>query len=263
MSTVEFDRTLLFMTVHGIQLDIAWESPSLNCARVLELLAAAPPKPNSLVVLPELFATGFSMNVELVARAQREAEEFCAELAACFRINLVAGIGAASRKNRAKNFAVAFAPDGKVALRYAKTHPFSFGKENEFYDAGEETVSFSLNDVKVAPLICYDLRFPEAFRAHEEMPELFCVIANWPASRAHHWRSLLVARAIENQAFVVGVNRCGDDPNVSYNGGSLVVGPRGDVLCDAGIEETVFGATLNMEDLRLYRAEFPALKDRK
>ena len=263
MSTVDFDRTPLFMTVLGVQLDIAWESPSPNCARVLELLDAAPPERNSLVVLPELFATGFSMNVEIVARAQREAEECCAALAARFGIYLIAGIGAAARKNRAMNFAVAFAPDGKVVARYAKTHPFSYGKETEFYDAGEELVAWSLNDIKVAPLVCYDLRFPEAFRAHQEMPELFCVIANWPASRAHHWRSLLVARAIENQAFVVGVNRCGDDPNVSYSGDSLIVGPRGEILCDAGNEETVFGATLDMEDLHLYRDEFPALKDRK
>jgi len=114
----------------------------------------------------------------------------------------------------------------------------------------------------VAPFICYDLRFPELFRmAVRQGAQLYVVIANWPASRVHHWVTLLQARAIENQAYVVGVNRCGSDPKVAYAGRSLVVSPRGVILADAGGGERVLSAELDLAALQAYRAEFPVLQD--
>jgi predicted amidohydrolase len=249
------------MTLCGLQLDSAWENPRRNFARVMELVEAAPPEPGALLVLPELFATGFSMNVPVVVAAQSETEMFCAALASKFDITIVAGIGVASGKTRAQNHAVVFAPNGKIIARYSKLHPFSYGKETQFFDAGNELVTFDWNGLRVAPFVCYDLRFPEIFRAARA--DIYCIGANWPATRAEHWNILLRARAIENQAYVIGVNRCGDDPYLQYSGGSMVVGPRGEILADAGKAETLFGAAISPDDLQRYRDEFPALKDRR
>jgi len=114
----------------------------------------------------------------------------------------------------------------------------------------------------VQPAVCYDLRFPELFRTPAARgAELICVIANWPAARESHWLALLKARAIENQAYVAAVNRCGRDPNVEYAGRSQIIGPRGEVLEDAGNGEAVIAAELDATLLRQYRGQFPALGD--
>jgi predicted amidohydrolase len=249
------------MTIYGLQFDILWEDPERNGARVLEILEAAPPQRDGLLVLPELFSTGFSMNLPVVTQTASATETLCAEIAARFGITVVAGIGTCSVGNRALNQAVAFAPNGDVLARYSKLHPFSYGRETEFYDAGEQIVTFSWNGLRVAPFVCYDLRFPEIFR--EARADIYCVGANWPAARAEHWNILLRARAIENQAYVIGVNRCGADPHLGYAGGSLLVGPRGEILADAGSEEKLISAQVVPDDLHEYRAHFPALKDRR
>ncbi|HKG80277.1 MAG TPA: nitrilase-related carbon-nitrogen hydrolase, partial [Pyrinomonadaceae bacterium] len=114
----------------------------------------------------------------------------------------------------------------------------------------------------VSPFICYDLRFPEIFRAAVfQGAQLFVVIANWPASRVRHWITLLKARAIENQAYVMGVNRCGNDPKLSYSGHSMIIDPRGEVLADASEVEGVISAEIDAEALAQYRREFPFLND--
>ena len=121
---------------------------------------------------------------------------------------------------------------------------------------------FHWRDFAVSPFICYDLRFPEHFRvAARRGAQLITVIASWPVARIQHWVTLLQARAIENQAYVAGVNRCGTDPKLSYNGRSLIVSPRGDILADAGNGECVISAGLNLKELLAYRAELPFLAD--
>jgi omega-amidase len=127
---------------------------------------------------------------------------------------------------------------------------------------GTGIATFSCNSFTVAPFICYDLRFPEAFRvATRRGAQVLVVIANWPASREAHWRSLLNARAIENQAYVAGINRCGTDPNHTYAGRSLIIDPRGEILADAGPSEGWIEAHLDLASLTAYRSEFPALED--
>jgi omega-amidase len=114
----------------------------------------------------------------------------------------------------------------------------------------------------VAPFICYDLRFPEAFRvATRRGAQVLAVIANWPAAREGHWMTLLRARAIENQTFVIGVNRCGTDPNHTYSGRSQIIDPRGEILADAGSTEGLIHGRLDLQLLTAYRNEFPALRD--
>jgi predicted amidohydrolase len=164
---------------------------------------------------------------------------------------------------RVRNKALLFTPQGELGGFYAKRRPFTPGGESEHYIAGEKTAVFNLPGCRVAPLICYDLRFPELFRASAatHQPELFVVIANWPQKRILHWTRLLQARAIENQAFVVGVNRVGTDPFYIYTGHSSIVDFNGDILQDAGETDGFIGVTLDLATLRKYREGLPFLKD--
>ena len=141
--------------------------------------------------------------------------------------------------------------------------PFAPGGEAQHYVAGERAVVFRWGDCRVSPFICYDLRFPEIFReaAAAHRPELFVVIASWPEKRISHWMALLKARAIENQAYVVGVNRIGSDPYYAYTGQSAIIDPHGEVLADAGEGEGVIRAELDLATLRKYREGLPFLGD--
>ncbi len=254
------------MNVIGLQLDIAWENKPANYAKVRRLLTDAGPEKDSLVVLPEMFATGFSMNTEVVAEPYGgPTEQFLAGAAREFGICLVAGVAMRGRDGRARNKALGFSPAGDLLTFYAKMHPFTPGGESEHYAAGEQPVVFRWGDCAVSPFICYDLRFPEIFReaAAAHRPELFTVIASWPEKRIQHWVRLLQARAIENQAYVVGVNRVGSDPYYSYTGRSVIVDPQGEVLADAGETEGCIRAQLDLGGLRKYREGLPFLADMK
>ena len=251
------------MVVLLCQLDVVWEDPVANHARASALLAGATVPAGSLVVLPEMFATGFSMNDAQAAEPPGGPSElFLASLAQRHAVTVVAGLAVRGPDGRARNQALTFGPNGALLTRFTKLHPFALGQEHEHYAAGHEIATFAWQGLVVAPLVCYDLRFPETFRAAiRRGAELFVVIANWPAVRIQHWIALLRARAIENQAFVIGVNRCGQDPVHSYPGRSLVIDPLGEILVDAGEREGCATVTLNEAGLRQWRQGFPALRD--
>ena len=254
------------MHVIAIQLDIVWENKSANHEKVRRLLSSVRPLPGTLVVLPEMFATGFSMNVGLVAEPYGgETEKFLAATAKEFGVYLVAGAPMLGRDGRARNKALVFSSGGELLAFYAKMRPFTPGGEREHYVAGEHPVTFKWDESTVSPFVCYDLRFPELFReaAAAHRPELFAVIASWPDKRIHHWVTLLQARAIENQAYVIGVNRIGTDPHYTYCGRSLIVDPLGTILADAGAAEGVISAQLDLANLRKYREGLPFLADMK
>ncbi len=251
------------MRVYCCQIDILWERPAENCAKVRALLDRVEPLPGSLVILPEMFATGFSMAAfNLPEGDGRRVEAFLAELAREYGVFLLAGVVNLGGGGLGRNEAVVFSPDGALAVRYTKMHPFSLGTEAEHYEAGNEVVTFSCAGCVTAPFICYDLRFPEVFRvAARRGAQLFVVIASWPTVRIEHWLVLLRARAIENQAYVVGVNRCGSDPKLAYPGRSVVVDPLGECVADAGEGETCLVANLDLERVASWRRDFPALRD--
>ena len=255
------------MHVACCQMDIAWEDKPANYRQVEVLLSATPLPAGTLLLLPEMFATGFTMNAGAVAEPiDGPTSRFLAELARRYGIFVQAGvvIGTGSAAHP-RNETLVFAPDGRLLARYAKIHLFSFAGEQEHYTPGEEIVSFAWSETVVAPCICYDLRFPELFRAAVARgAEVVSAIACWPAAREAHWRALLRARAIENQCYVTAVNRCGCDPSgTAYSGGRRIVDPGGAILADAGQHEGVIQATLGLESLRSYRREFPALRDRR
>jgi len=251
------------MKIIGLQLDTVWENKAANHAKALALLDAARPPAGSLVVLSEMFDTGFSMNVAGIHDSDsRETQDFLSRAAAGHKIYLLGGVVTKDESGRGRNQAVVYAPDGRELARYCKLQPFTLGGEADHYAAGQSLCLFNWQEFTVASFICYDLRFPELFRAAAKRgANLFTVIASWPSPRADHWVSLLKARAIENQSYVIGVNRCGDDPKLHHSGHSVIFDPGGKLLADAGTEEAWMEAEVDYQALLDYRRTLPFLAD--
>ncbi len=251
------------MKVFCCQFDVAWENKSANLAKVKSLLAPASVPPGSLVLLPEMFSTGFTMNAPAATEPPAgSTEEALAGLARERRIFLLAGLVGLGSDGRSRNQSVVFSPEGREIARYSKIHPFTLGGESANYAAGTQIVTFKWRAMIVAPFICYDLRFPEIFRiAAWQRPHLCTVIASWPEARIGHWVKLLQARAIENQCYVAGCNRIGRDPKHNHTGRSLIVNQHGEILADAENQECIIDAELDLPALEEYRRSLPFLDD--
>ncbi|WP_145385373.1 nitrilase-related carbon-nitrogen hydrolase [Stieleria neptunia] len=251
------------MQIAAVQLNMAWEDKAANHQRLRDLLSAATIQPGALVIVPEMFETGFSMNVEVTAQTEaREGEALLRDLARQYDVAMMGGVASPVSEGRSSNQCVVFAPDGTQLARYQKMHPFSFTGEANHYNAGTSQVVFQWQGVKITPFICYDLRFPETFRpAILRGAELITVIACWPAVRSEHWVRLLQARAIENLAPVVGVNRCGEEPKLKFDGRSCAFDHMGTPLFEAADQEQVITTEIDLEAARRWRSKFPALQD--
>lgn len=252
------------MQIIGFQTDIAWEDPATNFDRIESLVAAESIESGSLLVFPELSTVGFSMNsVQMVESGECDSMAYFAGLAARLDCWVLAGIPRRlPHFGGIGNTATFFSREGLEVKYYRKCRPFSPAGEAEAYRSGEASLVLPVEDWQVSPFICYDLRFPELFRdASHRGAELMVVIANWPTARVDHWHTLLQARAIENQAYVVGINRAGRDPQVAYPGASLIVDPLGEVLSRAGSGVEVIRAVLDRHRLVEWRSQFPALSE--
>ena len=251
------------MHIAAVQLDIQWEDRPANHARVRQLLDRVDLPAGTLVVLPEMFDTGFSNNTAGTDPGeQSQSETFCRGLARERNVAVLASFVTRAGGGRFANEAVAFSPAGAELARYRKMRPFTGGSEHLHYPAGSRHVLFDWQGMRVAPFICYDLRFPELFRpAVRDGAELFVVVANWPEQRSEHWVRLLQARAIENLAYVLGVNRCGTDPNLSYDGRSCLFDHMGRQMFQADAHEQVVLSEIDPHLLRKWRNDFPALRD--
>lgn len=251
------------MKIIGVQLDSVWENKAANHQKATAWIQKAAPEPGSLVLLSEMFATGFSMNVEAIAEGEAgETQQFLSQTAAEHKIYLLGGVVTKDASGRGRNESVVYGPDGREHARYCKIQPFTLGGESAAYVAGQDVQLFEWQGFTVAPFICYDLRFPEIFRrATAQGANLFTVIASWPSMREDHWVSLLKARAIENQAYVIGVNRCGQDPKFYHSGKSRIFEYSGQVLGEAGAEECAIGAEVSLNGLLDYRKALPFLAD--
>ncbi len=252
------------MQIVAVQLDIAWLDRPANHRRVTELLDAADVRPGALVALPEMFDVGYVMDAEPATEPGGGTTlRFCAELAATRGVTLLAGVTSRDGQGVARNQAIAFGPTGDEIARYTKRHPFTPMQEDEHFPAGDKVVTFDWAGLSVCPLICYDIRFPEDFHLGlKQGAEVYVVTANFPAARQDHWHTLLCARAIENQALVVGVNRTGSDPAVEYAGGSTVIAPDGTVLACAGDEETALCVDVDPSCVAESREKFGVWRER-
>ena len=269
------------MIVIGIQMDIAWEDPAENFRRVAEMAGGAldrvdrsetstgaddkggPGSVPRLLVLPEMFATGFSMDAEAVSAFADETRGFLSGLASRLSVFILGGYAEPADPLPANACSI-FAPDGTEVLHYRKLHPFSLAKEDRHYIGGDSLETANLEGVRVTPLICYDLRFPEPFRPAATGTDLYCVIANWPDKRREAWSTLLRARAIENQAFVLGVNRVGMAGTEPHAGDSVLVDPMGSVVAEAeAYKETVVFGKVDPREVTRVRRRLSFLKDRR
>lgn len=254
------------MLAFACQIDTKWEAPSENLDRIESAIIEAAPPEGSLFVLPEMATTGFSMAPGSLAEpAGGKAEARLAQLAAKQKIFLVVGLAVAlPRPSTYANQLLTFTPTGELASRFTKLHPFSLTSEQDSFPPGEFVHQFDAGGFKVSPFVCYDLRFPEVFRtAAANGTQLFIVAANWLEFRQEHWTLLARARAIENQAYVIAVNRAGSDPSFNYLGGSLIVGPNGDLLASAGTRQETISAEIKPESVSRIRSELPFLADRR
>ncbi|MFI4881369.1 MAG: nitrilase-related carbon-nitrogen hydrolase [Phycisphaerales bacterium JB064] len=262
------------MRAHLVQLDIVWEDREANFARVGRLLDGVDVRAGDLVVLPEMFDSGFSLNTEVTADDGATAEWLAGladDLGAVVMGGRTVGGCANGGCGKATNHCMVFAPGGdggqpRLLCDYAKIHPFTYGRESEKFVGGRHVEAFRWqagdDALTVCPTICYDLRFPELYRLGlAKGAEAFTCIANFPAARQSHWRTLAIARAIENQAFMLAVNRCGNDPHLAYAGGTIAVDAKGQVIGELGEEEGVLTVELDLAAFHDWRREFPAWKD--
>jgi predicted amidohydrolase len=251
------------MNVFAVQLDIVWHDKQANHQKADALLDRANIPAGSLVVLPEMFATGFSMAVpEITDDVKHETEQWILQTARRRNVAVMAGLVTRAADGRGRNEALIAFPDGRTPVRYQKLQPFTLGGETKNFEAGNQIVLFEWQGFQIAPFICYDLRFPELFRAATlKGAQVLINIASWPIMRDEHWVTLLKARAIENLCYVVGVNRCGKDPNFLYSGRSLILGPQAGEIANAGTVEGVISGHLGLQPLLDWRKAFPALSD--
>jgi omega-amidase len=257
------------MEIVLVQMQIARGKPALNRAKVQALTAELRPSKPALLVLPELFSTGYLVQGDLGseeawATAAEEDREFLSQTARRLEC-WVAGttLEAGSGEGKFRNLSLIYNPAGESVARYQKVHPFSLGGEDRVFTRGEEIVTFDLDAWQVQPTVCYDLRFPELYRAGSMRGvHLILVQSNWLEARQAHWETLLKARAIENQAYVAGVNCTGNQDKINYVGGSMVISPKGEALAKAGAEEGLVRARLDLDFVKLWRRQFPALRDR-
>ncbi len=249
------------MKIAGLQWDIIWENRSENFQTVEGF--AAQLVDAELIVLPEMFATGFSMDVDLVAESETaESESFLRNFAMKSGSATLGGLVRRGDGKKGRNELTAFDPNGQKLVDYRKNRTFRFTGESDHYENGTEVVTFDWGGGTICPLICYDLRFPELFRrGAAQGAELFVVIASWPTVRVEHWLALLRARAIENLAYVLGVNRTGSDPENEYPGRSVLFDHMGNLVADAGEEPGIVSGEVDWQAVRDWRKKFPALQD--
>ena len=251
------------MKVAAIQHDIMFEDPAATRAHVTGLIAEAAAVGSRLIVLTEMFDTGFTMRPEVVAEDEGgPSEQFLIDKAGQHEAWVIASIAQRGPDGRYRNNAVVAGPDGS-AHRYAKIHPFSYDGEHEHYAAGSDHLTVDIDGMRTSLFICYDLRFANEFWEQAPVTDLYVVPANWPEGRRDDWRALLRARAIENQAYVVGVNRVGIAKELAYRGDSAIIDPLGLTLAEANVGEAVLTADVAAEAVAKVRAEFPFLRDRR
>ena len=250
------------MKIALVQYNPKWEDKESNKVRILQLINDL--KEVELIVFPEMSLTGFTMKSnEMAEGIQGNSFRFFAELAREKSSHIMAGI-IEQRNNRKYNSLIHIKPDGKLVKLYRKIHPFSYSTENQHYNAGVRPAITKIRKWKIGLTICYDLRFPELYRKYgKKRTHLIVNIANWPDTRVEHWRTLLKARAIENQCYVAGVNRVGDDPKLHYTGFSSVYDPMGKELIAVENEEKVIEADLDKNYVNEVREKFPFLNDIK
>ena len=244
------------MRVGLFQYDMSWKNKAENKSKILSILKASGIKNIDWIIFPEMTLTGFSMDLQETTISDADID-FFKNISKNYNCNVSFG-GVVESNNRN----ITINRHGDVISQYSKVHLFGYGDESSHYKNGKKGSNFDLEGTRVVPLVCYDLRFSYLFWDNATNTDLFYIIASWPASRRSHWMTLLKARAIENQCFVIGANRIGADPNLTYTGDSMVIDPMGNEILSCHDEEGVHIVEINVEEVSRTRTSFPFLKDR-
>jgi len=250
------------MKIALVQYSPVWEDKEANKNKILSMIENV--EGVELFVFPEMTLTGFTMSSrEMSETIQGESFRFFSSIAAKKKSNLFAGI-IERRNKRVYNTLIHIKPDGNLHKLYRKVHPFSYSDENKHFNAGVKPALTKIKKWQIGLTICYDLRFPELFRKYgKKKAHLIVNIANWPDTRIEHWRTLLKARAIENQCYVAGVNRVGQDPKLNCIGFSSVFDPMGKEIVAIENDEKVIVVELDKNYVNEIREKFPFLDDIK
>jgi omega-amidase len=246
----------LFMKIGLFQYDISWENKDANKSKILSILASSDTKNIDWIMFPEMTLSGFSMDLSKSTISDDDMA-FFKKISKDHNCNVSFG-GVVNSNNRV----ITINKKGDVVDQHSKVHLFGYGDETKHYKAGSDDTSFGIEGFRVKPLICYDLRFSYLFWDSAATTDLFFVIASWPSSRRLHWSTLLKARAIENQCYVIGVNRIGCDPKLTYSGDSVILDPLGNEVLNCGQKEELQTVEINVGEVLKTRESFPFLKDR-
>lgn len=248
------------LNISLLETDIIWENPEKNLS-AYEKIILENDFITDIIILPEMFPTGFSMNVEKIFDTPDGKVITWMNKIASLTNTAISGSFTVKENDKFFNRFYFVSPEGETHY-YDKRHLYRMGGENEFFQRGEQRLIFTYMGWNICPLICYDLRFP-VWSRNNNAYDLLIYVANWPAARNHVWDILLRARAIENQCFVAGVNRTGlDGENIHYSGGSCVVHPKGFHLTGSGtVNKQILNFSLKKEELMNFRKKFPVLQD--
>lgn len=256
------------MRIAAVQHDIIWSDRQANFERLAPMIAGAVAGGAELVLLTETFSTGFAVDDPTLGEPEGgPSSQFLVQQAAhhgawvCGSCPEIPA-GSDPADTRPANSFVLAGPDGTVH-RYHKIHPFTFGGEDRHFRAGNRFVQVEINGVRVTPFVCYDLRFADEFWGLAPTTDVYLVPANWPEPRRAHWMALLQARAIENQAYVVGCNRVGEGGGLKYVGDSRIVDPLGELLATGSQGETILFADIDPATVAEVRDRFRFLPDRR
>lgn len=247
-------------------MDIAFGNPQKNYQTVERLFDKTHTEKPDIIVLPELWTTGYDLTHlnEIADFKAAQTIEFLQNAAQKYQVHLIGGSVANRVENGVRNTLLIINKDGQLVHQYSKLHLFKLMDEHVYLEAGSEKGLFQLDNYQFAGAICYDIRFPEWIRAHTSKgAEALFVVAEWPAQRLSHWRALLIARAIENQCYVIGCNRSGQDPNNHFAGHSLIIDPWGEVIAEAGENEEILSAEIEMDLVKEVRKQIPIFADRR
>lgn len=251
------------MKIGLVQFSPLWESKKENIDIIERMLVNFEPD-TSLLIFPEMTLTGFSMSSKQFAEEiDGLGIKFFMNLSAKLKTDIIAGIIEKSESDFF-NSLFHFDCNGLIKAIYRKIHPFSLAEEDKNFSSGKEVVISAINNHKLGLSICYDLRFPELYRLYaKQETEIMINIANWPIKRIEHWKHLLKSRAIENQCFMIGVNRVGDDPFQTYSGSSAIFDPMGKQILMIGDEQKISYANIEIKNVNTIRNKLEFLKDIK
>lgn len=249
------------LTIATLQTHIIWEDVEANLA-LLEQQLLQLTTPVDLIVLPETFTTGFSMQIALAQSIDGKAMQWMEKMAKLKNAAIVGSMMMHDKHGDVFNRLIWMMPEGTY-YAYNKRHLFTMGNEPNYFKRGNQQLVIQFKGFAIKPIICYDLRFPVWIRYNPHQPfDVLLVVANWPEKRAEHWNALLKARAIENQAYVVAVNRVGADGNgINHSGDTCVIHPNGTELYRKTHQPHLAIHTIDLDEVKKYRSDFPALAD--